>query len=195
MSDQAAWFLARGSGIVAYVLLAATTVWGLALSTKILGGGRRTRALMLAHETISLGAVIATLVHLGALVADTYVHFGWLETLVPGASPWRPLAVAWGVVAFYALLVVTFSFYVRGRIGQKTWRWLHFGAFGTYAATTLHGIQAGTDSGTIGMVLLYAGTAALVLSLTGVRAVTYGARRRCRRPAASPSRGSAGATT
>lgn len=180
MADQAAWFLARDSGIVAYVLLAAATVWGLALSTKILGSGRRTRSLMLAHETISLSAVVATLIHLAALVADNTVHFGWLETLVPGASAWRPLPVAWGVVAFHTLLVVTFSFSVRRHIGSQAWRWLHFGAFGTYAATTLHGSQAGTDSATIGMVLLYVGTGTLILALTIVRAVTYGVRRRRR---------------
>lgn len=184
MTDQAAWFLARGSGIVAHLLLTTAVVWGLALSTKVLGGGKTTRKLMLSHETISLAAVVATLVHVAALVADTWVHFGWAEVLVPGASAWRPLAVGWGVAALYALLVVTFSFYVRARIGQKTWRWLHFGAFGTWAAATLHGITAGTDSGGLPMVLLYVGSSALVVCLTVLRAITYGCTRR--RPRAVP---------
>lgn len=184
MTDQAAWFLARGSGIVAHLLLTTAVVWGLALSTKVLGGGKTTRKLMLSHETISLAAVVATLVHVAALVADTWVHFGWAEVLVPGASAWRPLAVGWGVTALYALVVVTFSFYVRARIGQKAWRWLHFGAFGTWGAATLHGITAGTDSGGLPMVLLYVGSTALVVSLTVLRAVTYGRTRR--RPRTSP---------
>lgn len=184
MTDQAPWFLARGSGIVAHLLLTTAVVWGLALTTKVLGGGKTTRKLMLSHETISLAAVVATLVHVAALVADTWVHFGWAEVLVPGASSWRPLAVGWGVAALYALLVVTFSFYVRARIGQRTWRWLHFGAFGTWAAATLHGITAGTDSGGLPMVLLFVGSTALVVSLAVLRAITYGRTRR--RPRAAP---------
>lgn len=182
MSAHAAWFLARGSGIVAYALVSASTIWGLALSTKVLGGGRRSRRLLLAHETIALGAVLATLVHVGALVADTYVHFGWFETLVPGASAWRPMAVAWGVTGFHALLVVTFSFYVRGRIGQRAWRWLHFGAFGAFAASTIHGLRAGTDAGTPVMLFLTVGATTIVVALAILRAATYGTRRHRPRP-------------
>ena len=39
-------------------------------------------------------AIAATGLHATALVADTYVHFGAADVLVPFASSWRPLAVA-----------------------------------------------------------------------------------------------------
>ena len=41
-----------------------------------------------------------TAIHLVGLVADSCVHFGCSEILVPGASAWKTVPVAWGVVAF-----------------------------------------------------------------------------------------------
>jgi DMSO/TMAO reductase YedYZ heme-binding membrane subunit len=38
------------------------------------------------------------------------------------------------------------SFYVRKRIGYKTWRALHYGTFAVLILVLLHGIYAGTDS-------------------------------------------------
>ena len=37
MSEQFWWAVARSGGILAWVLLAASVLWGLALSTKVLG--------------------------------------------------------------------------------------------------------------------------------------------------------------
>lgn len=188
MNPQAAWFLARGSGVVAYALLVAATIWGLVLSTKVLDrvwgprvrtgrrSGGRSKRLMLAHESLSLGSLLATLVHVGALVADTYVDFGWQEVLIVGASPWRPLATAWGVSALYALVVVTFSSKVRSRIGPRAWRGLHFGSFGAWGSATLHGIQSGTDTSSLPMTLLYLYSVAAVGTLLLVRIATFGVR-------------------
>jgi predicted ferric reductase len=44
------------------------------------------------------------------------------------------------------MLIVTLSFYVRSRIGQKTWRSLHYVSFITYLVALLHGITAGSDA-------------------------------------------------
>ena len=38
MSGQFPWYVARSAGLVAWALLAASVLWGLALSTKILTG-------------------------------------------------------------------------------------------------------------------------------------------------------------
>jgi hypothetical protein len=41
---------------------------------------------------------------------------------------------------------VVLSFYVRQKIGQKTWRVIHYANFGIYIMGFLHGIRTGTDS-------------------------------------------------
>jgi hypothetical protein len=50
--------------------------------------------------------VVFTAVHVAAIVADSYVHFGLVDVLVPLAATWHPLAVAWGIVGLYLLLAV-----------------------------------------------------------------------------------------
>ena len=38
-TDELLWYTARASGLVAWALLSAGVLWGLALSTKVLGPG------------------------------------------------------------------------------------------------------------------------------------------------------------
>jgi len=52
-----------------------------------------------------------------------------LSALVPGAAPWRPGAVASGVVAGWLGLTLAASFRMRKWIGQKGWRRLHYASF------------------------------------------------------------------
>ena len=68
-------------------------------------------------------------VHLGALVADSYVHFGVADLLVPFASSWKSGAVAWGVVAFWFLIAVEVSSLMMRRLPRRTWRAIHLTSY------------------------------------------------------------------
>lgn len=140
------WFIIRGSGIAAYVLLSAATIWGLLISTKVLGRAAKAKGMMAFHESAGIAALLATVVHLVALSVDEYVEFGLRELFVPGASTWEPMAVAFGITAFYSIFIVTASFYIKQWIGQAWWRSLHFLSFGAFIAATVHGVVAGTDT-------------------------------------------------
>jgi DMSO/TMAO reductase YedYZ heme-binding membrane subunit len=87
--------------------------------------------------------------------------------LIPFSGPYKPLWVGVGILAFYLILLTTLSFYVRAWIGQKTWRRLHFLTFPLYGMASLHGLQAGTDSGILRTV--YLGSAILIVFLTVYR--------------------------
>lgn len=165
------WVVIRGSGLVAYGLLAASTIWGLMVSTKVFGRAVKAKPLTWFHESLGLGALIATGVHMVALTMDQYVEFGWIDVLVPGVATWNPTAVALGVTAFYGLAVVTLSFYVKGIIGQKAWRTIHFLAFGTFVSALIHGIMAGTDTGHPLVTGLYFASGVLVVWLLALRVV------------------------
>jgi hypothetical protein len=163
------WMLIRGTGLVAYLMLAASTIWGLALSSKLFIRIVKAKPLTWLHEGLAVGALLATGAHLFFLWSDDFVEFGPRELLVPGASTWEPLAVAFGIVAFYAALVVSVSFYVKKWIGQAAWRTIHFLAFGTFAAAALHGVMAGTDTQHPAVLSMYVATVALVVLLLVVR--------------------------
>ncbi|HEX2370546.1 MAG TPA: hypothetical protein VHM94_15070 [Acidimicrobiia bacterium] len=186
------WMLARGSGIAAYLLLAGATIWGLLLASKVLDRSASARDLTWVHESLSLAAVAATVVHMVSLWLEEFIDFDLRHLLIPGASSFRPVPVALGVVAFWALAVITPSFYLRNRIGQRAWRTLHFATFGCFLAAAIHGITAGTDTGRPVMVVLYATTLTAVLGLIVLRLIRAGPsslrNAAAKNPAPSPSK-------
>jgi DMSO/TMAO reductase YedYZ heme-binding membrane subunit len=140
------WYVARSSGFIAWGLAAASVIWGLLLSTRFLGrkpGGPWINDL---HGFLGLSSLVAVGVHLVALHADTYTHWGLADLLVPMATDWKPGATAWGVVAMWAMIVVQVSSWLRNRMSKQLWRRLHLLAFITYATSTMHLLQAGTDA-------------------------------------------------
>ena len=165
------WMVIRGSGIVAFALLSASSIWGLLVSTKVLGRSVKAKPVTWFHESLGLGALIATVVHMVALTMDDYIEFGWADVLIPGMASWNSMAVSFGVMALYGLAVVALSFYVKGMICQKAWRTIHFLAFGTFLAALVHGVMAGTDSGHPGVVALYFGSTLLIVALAAIRMI------------------------
>jgi len=163
-----AWYLARSAGLVAFGLLTLTMWLGLAMSTRLLGV-RRQKALVGWHDTLAWTALAAVALHVGALVADPVMRFGLPAVLIPGASPWRPAAVAAGVVAGWLALALTVSFRLRRRIGQRTWRRLHYASFAAFVLSVAHAVTAGTDLAGLGGPLLAMAAGGPVLMLTLVR--------------------------
>lgn len=163
------WMAIRGSGIIAYLLLASSTIWGLLISTKVLGRAVKAKPVTWFHESLAIGSLIATGIHMYFLFNHDYIDFGYRALLVPGASAWRPLAVALGVVALYSTFVVTASFYVKKWIGQSAWRAIHMMSFGTFVAAALHGVLSGTDTGHPVVAGMYIATSSIVVLLLVVR--------------------------
>src|SRR5438874_9448763 len=147
------WYIARASGLVAWGLLSASVIWGLALSTRALGRRPRPAWLLDMHRYLGGLATIFTGVHIAAVVADSYVHFDLVSVLVPGASSWRPGAVAWGVVGLYLLLAVELTSLARNRLPKRVWRIIHFASFPLFMTATVHAITAGTVTGSIPFVV------------------------------------------
>lgn len=163
------WILIRGSGMVAFAMLAVSTIWGLLLTTKVLGSWAKAKPVAWFHESLAVGAILATGVHLYALSIHEYIEFTWGDILIPGRATWRPMAVALGVVAFYGMILISVSFYFKRFIGQAAWRAIHFGSFGVFVSVLAHGIMAGSDTGESWTVGLYTGTAVAVVLLLLIR--------------------------
>lgn len=185
------WLAIRGSGIVAFALISISVIWGLLVSSKMLGRLVRAKPLTWFHESAGIGALVATIAHVFLLSIHDYIDFTWAEILVPGRSGWRPLAVSLGITAMYALVVVVVSFYVKRRIGQKTWRAIHYASFGVFVSSMLHGITAGTDTMAPLLIGLYLGSASVIAILLALRlAEGRDADRRTTKPPVSVGSGS-----
>lgn len=171
---SATWLIIRASGIVAFGLLTLSVIWGLTLSSTLLGRRVPAKGLTYVHESLSVGALVATAAHAVALLVDGFVPFGPKEVLVPGASAWRTAAVAFGVVAAWGVAIVTVSFYVRRHIGRRAWRVIHFGALGVFVAALVHGLTAGTDAASPAMWWVSVASAGIVTALTVARVALVG---------------------
>lgn len=167
--DKTAWYLTRSSGVVAYLLLTGSTVWGILLSTKYVKDHIPAPIAMNMHNELSWFSVISASVHAFLLVFDTYYTYEWSDLLIPFTGPYRPVEVGWGIIGLYLLFLVNISFHWRKVIGQKNWRKLHYLTFAVYILVTWHGWAAGTDSNLTGMKVLYYGSGFLVLFLTNYR--------------------------
>ncbi len=163
---QALWYVTRAAGLLAYLLLWLATAWGLAVSSKIFDPVLHRAFTYDMHQFLSLLAIGFTILHVVVLLADRYLPFSVAQVLVPFIAPYRPVWVGVGVIGLYLTLLVTVTFYVRRWIGQKTFRAIHLSSFIAYAAVTLHGLFAGTDSALWTMQLIYAGTFLVIVFLT-----------------------------
>jgi methionine sulfoxide reductase heme-binding subunit len=146
ISPQFWWYMSRASGIVAFVLLTASLVWGVLLFTRVLKKIDRASWLLEMHSWLSGLAVVTIALHLAALVADNYVHFGWKELFVPNGSTWKTGPVNFGVIAFWILVAVQGTSLVRKHINRKFWKYVHVASYASWWLTAIHAGLAGTDA-------------------------------------------------
>ena len=141
------WYASRASGLVLWVLVATSVVWGFAVSAKLVRRRGLPAWMLDLHKHLAWLSVVFTAAHLVALWADNYVHFGPAELFVPMASSWRPGAVTWGIVAFYLLALVQITSWLMRRLPRKVWHAVHFSSLPLLVTGTVHGITAGADWG------------------------------------------------
>ncbi len=139
------WYISRTAAVVAYLLLFASMCLGLTMRAQGLGKLLAKWRTFDLHQFTALLAMGFLAVHVFALLGDQYFSFGMKELLLPFASPYRPLWTTLGVLSLYAAVVVTFSFYVRQRIGMKAWRAIHYTSIAVFVGALIHGIKAGAD--------------------------------------------------
>ncbi len=167
---KAYWYLARASGLVAYVLLWAAMALGLMITNKLARAWPGGPTAFSLHQYTSLLALAFGIFHALVLLGDQYIGYTLPELLVPFAgSGYRPLAVGLGQIGIYWLAVVGLSFYIRRHIGSRAWRLIHFLSFAVYAMALAHGLLSGTDSTAPWAASLYWSTAGSLVCLLAYR--------------------------
>src|ERR1700709_50806 len=111
--------------MLAWVLLAGSVIWGLAISTKTRPKQVRPNWMLDLHRYLGGLAMIFVVVHGIGLLFDGWIGFARSDLLVPFVSTWRPGAVAWGVTAMYLAAAVELTSLARRRLPRKIWRATH----------------------------------------------------------------------
>jgi predicted ferric reductase len=155
-APKAFWYVSRGSAFVAFTLLWFSMGLGLIISNKMARlwpGGPVAFDL---HQYTSLLGLAFALFHALILMGDAYIAYTLPQILVPFASEnYKPVWVALGQIGFYVWTIVALSFYVRARLGTRTWRLIHFLSFAMFTLAMVHGIFSGTDTGDLWATRLY----------------------------------------
>src|SRR5665213_1754550 len=140
------WYLTRSTGLVSLVLLSATVVLGI-VSSVGWTTARWPRFLSQAvHRNLSLLCLVLIGIHVITTVADGYVPIGYLDAVVPFHTPYRPLWVGLGALAFDLLIAVAITSGLRRRIGVRAWRTVHWLAYLCWPIALLHGLGSGSDT-------------------------------------------------
>jgi sulfoxide reductase heme-binding subunit YedZ len=170
---SAYWYLTRGTGIVALILLTGSVALGIANVRRVrLPGAPRFVTLGL-HRTASLLAVAFVAVHVLTAVADGYVPLTVVDAVVPFSSAYHPFWIGLGAISLDLLLAVVVTSLLRRRIGYRAWRLVHWTAYACWPIALLHSIGTGTDAGsgwmTVLIVVLVSVIIAAVLARLSIR--------------------------
>jgi len=140
------WYLTRGSGVVALLVLTCSVVLGI-LSAGRWHSRRWPRFVLEGlHRNVSLVVLVFLAIHVATTVLDGFVPIGWLDVVLPFGAGYRPVWVGLGAVAVDCLLAIVITSLLRVRIGHATWRNIHWLAYASWPIALVHGLGSGTDS-------------------------------------------------
>jgi sulfoxide reductase heme-binding subunit YedZ len=149
--NEALWALGRGTGVVALVVFTLSIVLGiLSRSGRPLAGLGRF-GLNEVHRTAALTGVGLIAVHVTSLFFDPYAQLQLVDFVVPFLGSYRPLWLGLGTVAIDLLVVVTVVSLLRGRVGPRVFRAVHWLTYAFWPIALLHGLGTGTDAGSLWM--------------------------------------------
>ncbi|MCL2551030.1 MAG: ferric reductase-like transmembrane domain-containing protein [Actinomycetia bacterium] len=183
------WYATRAAGTVSLVLLTLTVVVGVLSAGRYAPRNIGRFEVSALHRNLSLMTLVFLALHIVTAIADTFTHIGWTAAVVPLTSSYRPLWVGLGAVAVDLLLAVAITSAFRQRIGQRTWKAVHWAAYASWPVALFHAAGTGTDTRLTPQLVLYAACLAAVLGAVWWRLVRAGRRSRRIRWWAVPATG------
>ena len=168
-SGTALWYLTRGSGVVALLLLTATTLLGVLTAGRWRSERWPRFAVAALHRNLTLVGLVFIGIHVGTTIADGYAPIGIKDVFVPFTSQYRPVWLGFGALTLDLLLAIVVSSALRKHIGYRTWRVLHWGAYAAWPLAIAHGLGSGSDARYGWMAVLTVACLALVIISVAVR--------------------------
>jgi sulfoxide reductase heme-binding subunit YedZ len=162
---SAYWYLTRGSGVVALLLLTASICLGIAGKLRWRTRSLPRFAVAGLHRNLTLLAIVFVGFHIATTVLDGYAPIAWKDAFVPFLSSYRPLWLGLGALAFDLLLALVVSSLLRAHIGLRVWRGVHWLAYVSWPVALVHALGTGTDA-RVGWMQLVAVSCTLAVALS-----------------------------
>jgi sulfoxide reductase heme-binding subunit YedZ len=163
------WYVARASGIVAYLLLSGSVIVGTLMSARARFTWPKFAVEEL-HRFLTILTSTFIVLHASALLLDRVVPISLAQALVPLAAPYRPLAVGLGTAGAELMAAVGLTNLFRAQLPHRVWRRAHYLTIAVWAFASLHALLAGTDRSDPWFAGIFASAACAVLLTFGLRA-------------------------
>ncbi len=134
------------AGLIAVGILTAQILLGLLLSVGYNPIRRWPRVrgakLFTFHKRLGYIGLGAAVTHPLILLASSTAGFRLFDVFVPIWSPTQPIPNTLGAMAFYLVVFVVVTSYLRRVFGHHRWKLLHFTAYAAAAVFYVHGVWA-----------------------------------------------------
>jgi len=163
------WYLTRSTGLVSLILLSATVTLGTIASVGWTTQQWPRFLSQSVHRNLSLLCLALIGIHIVSTVGDGYVPIGIADAVIPFRSPYRPIWVGLGALAFDLLLAVAVTSGLRRRIGARAWRGVHWLAYACWPLAVVHGLGSGSDARLPGALLVFFACVGMVVAAVAWR--------------------------
>ncbi|MFI9388764.1 ferric reductase-like transmembrane domain-containing protein [Kutzneria sp. NPDC052558] len=166
------WYIARGAGVMALLMLTVTVVLGIATRQGKPLAGLPRFAIATVHRNASLLGLGLVVAHVLTLLFDSYAKLTPIDVLIPFVGAYRPLWLGFGTLAFDLLLLVLITSLNRARLGLRAWRAIHWISYAIWPIALAHALGTGTDASQVWMGVIAVGCATAVATTATWRFVT-----------------------
>ncbi len=172
INSQDLWYMTRGSGLMALVLLTVSVVLGISQIGRVSGPSMPRFVVAGLHRNVSLLSVVFLAVHVATAIADPFAPIAVVDTFVPFVGTYRPVWLGLGAIATDLLLALVVTSLLRYWIGYRTWRALHWAAYACWPIAVWHGLGTGSDTRVGWVQVIYVVCSVAVLVALGWRLTT-----------------------
>ena len=175
MDDLTFWFIARITGLTAFAVLSLSVLSGEALRTSVLDFLAKNRAIRRLHDVTTPLWLPLVFAHIIALLFDKTAAIRPIDVVVPFVNPYEPylLPIGLGTISFDIIMVVTVTSWLRSRMNNTLWMWIHRTSYIAFVALFFHAAYSGTDFDAP-LVSALAWSTAAGLAILGVSRIIWG---------------------
>ena len=173
MGDLEFWFIARITGLTAFAVLSLSVLSGEALRTSVLDFLAKNRAIRKLHDFTTPLWLPLVFAHIIALVLDKTARIQPVNVVLPFTTDYGQLPIGLGTLAFDIVMVVTITSWLRSRMNNTVWMWIHRTSYLAFIAIFFHAALSGTDFDAP-LVSALAWSTAAALAILGISRVVWG---------------------
>ena len=146
-----------------------------ALRTSVLDFLAKNRAIRKLHDFTTPLWLPLVLAHIIALVLDKTAQIRAIDIVVPFINPYEPylIPIGLGTIAFDIIMIVTITSWLRSRMNNTLWMWIHRTSYISFVALFFHAAYSGTDFDAP-LVSALAWSTAAGLAILGVSRIVWG---------------------